>query len=114
MTSCDHLQKHNTERKESVVSTPYTTIIFEKIPIMNCISGQTPNELLMQVRLKRAAWLLRYNPELNVSQIAESVGFCSSRYFSRCFKEYYQASPQSYRKGESAEEELDEGVEHTT
>ena len=78
------------------------------------ISGQTPNELLMQVRLKRAACLLRYNPELNVSQIAESVGFCSSRYFSRCFKEYYQASPQSYRKGESAEEELDEGVEHTT
>lgn len=67
------------------------------------ISGQTPNELLLQTRMKKAAYLLRYSPELNVGEIAERVGFCSSRYFSRCFKDCYQTSPQSYRRGEVAE-----------
>ena len=80
------------------------TKLFSKI---KSISGQTPNELLLQARMKRAAYLLRYNPELNVAEIAERVGFCSSRYFSRCFKDCYQTSPQNYRKGELPEEETE-------
>ena len=28
------------------------------------------------------------------------VCFCSSRYFSRCFKESYHATPQAYRRGD--------------
>ena len=64
------------------------------------ISGQTPNELIMQHRLQRAAQMLINNPELNITEIAERVGFCSSRYFSRCFKESYHVTPQAYRRGD--------------
>ena len=64
------------------------------------ISGQTPNELIMLHRLQRAAQMLINNPELNITEIAERVGFCSSRYFSRCFKESYHVTPQAYRRGD--------------
>ena len=53
--------------------------------------------------------MLRNNPELNITEISDKVGFSSSRYFSKCFKDVYRVSPMSYRKGkESEEEEEDE------
>lgn len=72
------------------------TILFSKI---KAITAQTPNELITTVRLKRAAFLLRNNPEMNVTEISEKVGFNSLRYFSKCFKEKYEQSPSVFRKG---------------
>lgn len=61
------------------------------------VTGQTPNNFLMILRLKKAALLLRNNPELNVSDISVIVGFSSSRYFSKCFKDEYHIAPLAYR-----------------
>lgn len=44
--------------------------------------------------------MLRNNPELNITEISDRIGFSSSRYFSKCFKEIYHVSPLAYRKGE--------------
>ncbi|WP_373834924.1 helix-turn-helix domain-containing protein, partial [Bacteroides heparinolyticus] len=52
------------------------------------------------IRLKKGALMLRNNPELNVTEISDKIGFSSPRYFSKCFKEVYQVSPLAYRKGE--------------
>ena len=71
------------------------TNLFVKI---KAITGQTPNELIATVRLKRAAYLLKNNIKLSIAEIAESTGFTSPRYFSRCFKERYKESPHKYRK----------------
>lgn len=71
------------------------TILFSKI---KAITAQTPNELISTVRLKRAAFLLRNNPEMNITEISESVGFNSLRYFSKCFKEKYDQTPSVFRK----------------
>ena len=51
--------------------------------------------------------MLRNNPELNITEISDRIGFSSSRYFSKCFKEIYHVSPLAYRKGEEKEEEGD-------
>jgi AraC-like DNA-binding protein len=51
--------------------------------------------------------MLRNNPELNITEISDRIGFSSSRYFSKCFKEIYHVSPLAYRKGEESEEEGD-------
>lgn len=77
------------------------TKLFSKL---KAITNQTPNDLVLGMRMKRAAFMLKNNPELNITEIADRLGFCSSRYFSRCFKEKYNATPQAYRRGtESAE-----------
>ncbi len=74
------------------------TNLFAKI---KAITGQTPNDFIQTIRLKKAAILLKNNPELSISEIADKVGFNSSRYFSKCFKDQYHINPISYRKGTS-------------
>lgn len=66
--------------------------------------GQTPNDFILNIRLKKGAVMLRNNPELNITEISDRIGFSSSRYFSKCFKEIYHVSPLAYRKGEEKEE----------
>lgn len=61
------------------------------------ITGNTPNEFITEVRLKKAAFLLRNHPEYDISQISYMVGFSTPRYFSTCFKNHYNVKPSDYR-----------------
>ena len=74
------------------------TKLFVKI---KAITGQTPNDLIVTMRLKKAAYLLKNDLKLSVAEISEQTGFKSPRYFSRCFKERYKYTPLNYRKGGS-------------
>ena len=74
------------------------------------ITGQTPNEFILTIRLKKGALMLRNNPELNITEISDKIGFSSSRYFSKCFKDIYHVSPLAYRKGEEADKDEEEAV----
>jgi len=71
------------------------TKLFEKI---KAITGQTPIDFISTVRLKKATILLRNNPELNITEISERLGFNTPRYFSKCFKDKYHVIPLVYRK----------------
>ena len=82
------------------------TNLFTKL---KAITGQTPNDFILTIRLKKGAIMLRNNPELNVSEISDKIGFSSPRYFSKCFKDVYHASPMGYRKGEEEGTEEEEG-----
>lgn len=64
------------------------------------ITGKTPNELILAIRLKKAANYLINQPEMSITEISEKTGFNSQRYFSKCFKSAYSISPQAYRKGD--------------
>ncbi|RAJ72796.1 signal transduction histidine kinase [Chitinophaga dinghuensis] len=65
---------------------------------LKAVTGKTPNDFIATLRLKKGAYLLQTDPEISVAAIAERIGFSSSQYFSRCFKEIYQLSPLAYRK----------------
>ena len=80
------------------------TNLFTKL---KAVTGQTPNDFILSIRLKKGAVMLRNTPELNITEISDRIGFSSSRYFSKCFKEIYHVSPLAYRKGEESEEEGD-------
>lgn len=71
------------------------TNLFTKL---KAITGQTPNDFILTIRLKKGALMLRNNPELNITEISDRIGFSSSRYFSKCFKDIYHVSPLAYRK----------------
>lgn len=85
------------------------TNLFTKL---KAITGQTPNDFILTIRLKKGALMLRNNPELNITEISDKIGFSSSRYFSKCFKDIYHVSPLAYRRGEDSDkEEEEEGEE---
>jgi AraC-like DNA-binding protein len=59
------------------------------------LTGQTATEFIRNIRLKRAAQLLR-KEQLNVSEVMYMVGFTHPSYFTRCFKDLYGVSPKAY------------------
>jgi TolB-like protein/AraC-like DNA-binding protein len=55
-------------------------------------SDLSVSQLISQVRLKRAMELLR-TTTFNVSEVSHQVGFNSTSYFIKCFREYYGYPP---------------------
>lgn len=63
---------------------------------VKAITGQTPVELLRQMRLQRAYALLGSTTK-TVAEIAYEVGFNTPGYFSKCFKDQYGKLPMDLR-----------------
>ena len=63
------------------------------------VTGYTPNDYIMNYKLKRAMTLLKERKNLSVSEVAFQLGFSSARYFSLCFKDHYGIPPSSVKKG---------------
>lgn len=64
--------------------------------------GVTILQYINDLKLKRAKELLR-NPDLQVKDIAQALGFGSSTYFIRFFKSKTGTSPQAYRQEKKEE-----------
>lgn len=62
------------------------------------ITGLTPNEFTLNIKLKESVYLLKNKSDMNISDIAYNVGFSSSKYFSKCFRTFYGITPQEWRK----------------
>ena len=60
------------------------------------------SQLISQVRLKRAMEMLRKS-SLNVSEVSHQVGFGSTSYFIKCFREYYGFPPGEVGKRDASE-----------
>lgn len=71
------------------------TIFYSKV---KSITGQTPNDFIQTVRLKKAADMLINTPGKNVSEIAYDTGFNSPRYFALAFKKHFGVNPSKYGK----------------
>jgi len=61
--------------------------------------GSTPIRFLHDIRLRRAAELLRHGTEFSIEEVARRVGFNSRSHFSRAFKDHFGRSPASFRHG---------------
>lgn len=81
----------NALSKEMAIS---RSTFYNKLKALSCM---TPNEFILNIRLKHAAELLRNRPELQITEIAYQVGFSSLRYFRHCFKASFNQTPQEYR-----------------
>lgn len=55
------------------------------------------SEFVKTIRLKHAAELLK-KTELTIAEVAYSVGYADSNYFSRTFKEKYNVNPSEYKQ----------------
>lgn len=59
-------------------------------------TGMTISEYLLKVRMEKTVELLKEGG-INLTSIAESVGYGSASYLSKCFKKYYGQSPSAFR-----------------
>ena len=64
---------------------------------LKSINGLTPLDYIRRIKLQRACVLLKER-ELNISQIAYSLGFSNPKYFSKCFKEEFNITPSEYQQ----------------
>lgn len=62
------------------------------------LTGMTPNNYILNFRLKYAATLLQQYADIPIAEVSDRCGFNSPVYFSRCFKSQYGCTPQSYQK----------------
>ena len=56
------------------------------------ITGISPNDIIREVRMKRADRLLE-TTDKSVSEIAYEVGFSSPSYFTKCYREFFGRTP---------------------
>lgn len=59
----------------------------------------TPNNFILELRIKVARQMLIGNGTKNISEIAYSCGFSDPKYFSRCFKKMTGMTPTEMRTG---------------
>src|SRR5690606_14369938 len=62
---------------------------------LSSLTGQSATEFINHLRMKKAMQLLRQN-QLNISEVAYTVGYNDPKYFSRVFSKYYGRSPREY------------------
>jgi len=62
---------------------------------LKALTNQTPNELIRNFRLERAASLLKQHAG-GVAEIAYQVGFNNLSYFAKCFKEKFGVTPSEF------------------
>lgn len=72
-------------------------------------SELSAGQLIRKVRLDKAKELLNEG-EPTISEVSYQVGFNSTSYFIKCFKEEFGQSPGEFQKQEQIEEEVDEGA----
>lgn len=65
---------------------------------LKVLINMSPNEYIIDYRLKYAKNLLLTNYKLQITEIAELSGFCTTQHFRHCFKLKYGESPLESRK----------------
>ena len=70
------------------------TILYQKI---NDIVGMSIKEFILNIRLKRSAYLLEHS-DLTIAEIAYQTGFNNAKYFSVCFRKQFELSPSEFKK----------------
>lgn len=84
--------KQNTLIRE--VGTSHATLY----RILKYRTGKTFPAFVQQLRLEKACLLLQKQKEMNMQEVANSVGFYDYRYFGRCFKQMYGLTPSDYQR----------------
>ncbi len=63
---------------------------------INSLTNQSINEFVRNVRLKKAAEILRCGKQIHIAELAYQVGFSEPSYFTKKFREYFSFTPKEY------------------
>lgn len=68
---------------------------------LNAITGATPAQYILHIRMEEARRLLRERPDRTIIDIAEQCGFANQAHFTRVFNRLYGTTPGQWRRGEA-------------
>lgn len=102
--------KHLLDKMMNIVQLRYTdplfnvTVFIDELGIsrsllhkkLQSLVGQSAGRFIRNYRLNKAKELLSSNTDMNISEVAYSVGFNDPKYFTRCFTKRYGTSPSNY------------------
>lgn len=100
LAKCVHIIRDNFENQDFDVTALASELCMGRSKLytqFKQMTGLTPNEFILKVKLDEAMSLLKNHPELNVSDISIRLGFSSPRYFSKSFKAFFGVAPQTIR-----------------
>jgi AraC family transcriptional regulator len=69
--------------------------------IFQALTGETPFQFVLRLRIERAATLICSHKNESITQIAFRCGFSDLTIFSRNFSKYFHCSPSQYRRQKS-------------
>lgn len=81
---------HEEIAEQVQLSPEYLSLLFKKV------TGTSMKEYMTKARLERALHLLMETP-MNVSQVAEALGYANVYLFSKQFKDHYGAPPSMFK-----------------
>lgn len=100
----EFIEKLNSEIDKHIQEVNFSIDVLAEIMCMSrsnfyrkikSVSGMSPNDYLKMVRLKKAAELL-LKQEYRINEIYEQVGFNTSSYFAKCFREQFGMAPKEF------------------
>jgi AraC-like DNA-binding protein len=62
---------------------------------LKALTGLSPNEFIKDLRLKKAADMIRQKAD-TITQVGYAVGFNDQSYFTKCFKKQFGITPTDY------------------
>ncbi len=63
---------------------------------LKALTNQSVNEFIRNIRLKKAAGILKSGKSITIAELAYLVGFSNPNYFTRVFREYFGVTPTQY------------------
>lgn len=69
---------------------------------LKSISGDTPLDFIRHIKMKHACRMLKEG-QMNVSEVAATLGYFNRKYFTSCFKEEFGMTPSEFQKKNSGE-----------
>lgn len=97
LTKCVNIVRENFENPDFDVTALASELCMGRSKLymqFKQMTGLTPNEFILKVKLDEAMSLLTDHPELNITEISVRLGFSSPRYFSKSFKAFFGIAPQ--------------------
>lgn len=94
----DYIEKHLDQPltlEEVAASSNFSKFHFNRI--FQGITGETPYQLILRLRLERAATIIAQRQNETITSIAAKCGFSDLSVFSRNFKSYFKVSASKYR-----------------
>ncbi len=66
-------------------------------------TGETLNQFTRRIRLERAAFILLFDKERTITDIALSCGFSNSQNFATAFKKHFLSTPKAYKENKGCQ-----------
>lgn len=71
--------------------------------LFKTFTGETLNQFTRRIRLERAAFILLFDKERTITDIALSCGFSNSQNFATAFKKHFHMTPKAYKQNKGCQ-----------